>query len=217
MASAKKNQIAPHAGDIDFSKFLPEGMDVGDLYKTGGLTPIMNPELAFEKGAVVAGYIDRIQVLPLQRAGTADEWQPLMILVRELTAPVACMAKDPKGDDTEVIVEKGKECLVPVTGNLKTNRELLTALMDRTQAHFAIFRVVGTMDVGRASPMWSFDIRLHPKTKQRVGAYALPSQDDPSRLFSKTKDGTGFVDNATGEVVGKDGKPVKSLVDQPGA
>lgn len=211
--SKAKTQTAPNADKFDYSAYLPEGVELTDVYKTGGLTPIFSPEQAFTEELVVAGWIDRIFSLPTQRENKEDEYTPYMIMLREIHTDTMGTQKDTQGNNAPIEVKKGKDILIPITGNLKTNRELITAVMDPTQSHFGIFRVVGTMKLDQPTPMWVWDCRLVTKTRPRAGVFAAPGILDPTRLFAKNKEGQTF-NTDTGEVIDSDGKTVSKLVEK---
>ena len=206
MADNKKKS-EPLAGaalssdDEDLLQYLPEGMDLKDLHKTGGLTPTYSPKHALD-GAFprVAGYIDRIMVLPTMAQGKDDEFTPVMILLRELVKPTkATVGRD---DDRQVVdVEAGKDILIPLTGNLKNNKELINALADQSKVYFCVAKVVGQQKVNnQPSKMWVWDLRICDKSqaKPREGIYALPAAN--AQQLGVTATGASF-DLQTGEVV----------------
>lgn len=154
---------------IDFSQYLPAGYDAGELQKVGGLVPLVPAEVMFERKAVVAGWVIEIIDMPprpsMSKKGEKEDWKGVLI---ELTGPTFAQS----GDD--VIERKaGDAVVIPFTGSLKNNRPLIVAAADPEKMYLGLFRVVGQVDTGKPSPMWDYEVQLHPKPRVRTGAYLL--------------------------------------------
>lgn len=209
MAKNKDTAVTPPAGDFDYSAFMPEGMSTKDLRATGGLTPIYAPEEALDNGfPPCGGWLDRFEILPEVKVGK-EIYIPKMIRV-------VC-TNDTKGvqgtkDVREVTkVEKGKDVLIPLTGNLSNNKDLLLAVSDPNNVHWAIFRVRGTKETGQITPMWDWDVQLHSATKKRDGRFAIP-------LGGTRIDAPSLTQAPNGETYNKvTGEVVESLVSAPPA
>jgi hypothetical protein len=215
MAAAKKTDAIVNASDknFDFSAFMPEGWKADDLRAIGGLTPIYAPEAALEeKFPPVAGWLDRIELLPEvtqgkdKATGQVRTYVPIMIRV-QTTAPTKGIMG--KGDALQIVdVAAGDDILVPVTGNLRANKVLLGAVpgarprrelppaVAPDKVYFAILRVTGQQTVENGD-MWVWDTRLHPKTIERSGRYALP--EGPLGELPQTASGHHY-DPKTGEI-----------------
>lgn len=197
MANDDKNKVV----EVNFADFLPAGLSADELTLTGGLTPTYSPKEAFEnRYAPVGGWIDRLQKLAPVKQGGGKVYEPLVLLVRDISRPTKGVL-GPKTDRKVVDVPAGKDILIPITGNISTNRELIQAMADTEHVYFAIFQVVGQMPVDSGpSDMWVWKIMLHPQKKARTGVYSLPLAPNTRHRLGMTVDGTLY-DSATGEVV----------------
>lgn len=186
--------------DAELAKFLPEGFSLDDFESVGGLRPICPPQV--NAGAPVVGYIVALLDMPPRKADQSN-WQGLLIHLMS-TAQA-------EGADGEIItVEAGKEIIIPVGGNLKVNSDLLNAAVDPRKVTAGIFTVVDTMDVGKQSLMWVYDVKLALKKQiAREGAFALYHKP-AERLVPAAQANGGTPQFAQGQVVGKDGKPLTS-------
>ncbi len=195
MAKNDKKQAAvePTSGaDIDLSKFLPEGFSLDDFQSVGGLRPICPPEVNAE--TPIVGWIVALLDMPARKAdGTS--WQGLLI-------NLMTTAQAQTSDGEIVTVEAGKDVIIPVGGNLKVNQDLLAAAVDPRKVTAGIFTVTGQLDVGKPSKMWVYEVRLAlKKQKAREGAFALYHKPaEPLATYHQ------------GQVIGKDGQAVGSLV-----
>lgn len=203
MAAAKKNgpasTEAPESGAaFDWAAFLPKDYKAEDLKQIGSLTPIYIPEMALEQGwNPVFGDIADIEYLPTQRAGKEDAWTPKMLRV---VLRAATKAMSGTKDDRQVVdLEPGQDILVPVTGALEANKELLIRAVDPKHVTTAGFRVKGTKDVGRASPMHDWEVMVHPVLSARTGRFLLTQPPPPAEIVGHTRTGEGFTKD--GEVV----------------
>lgn len=134
MANEKNNKdkhaaqanLSMGGDDFDFSKFMPEGYSANDLKIIGGLTPIYAAEQALAQGfPPVVGFLDRIEVLPEVKQG-AKTYVPLMIRVKVTAATRGIIGKK---DTIDVVdIEPGQDVLVPISGNLRSNKVLLGAI-----------------------------------------------------------------------------------------
>ncbi len=207
-----KNDKAPAvetpAVDFDISQYLPEGWSEKDLVKTGGLPPIYNLDLAFaKKWPAVAGWIHKFEILPIK-----DDPKPrITIAVSEIVKPTHG-TRGPRRSQEFVDVAAGETINVPMTGNLKVNRELLMAIQDVENIYFGVFFVADQKYVNdKGNAMWVFDCRIaFDKKKPRSGRYMLTpayvhaiARGDLALLakgeLPQTRDGSSF-DPVTGEV-----------------
>lgn len=210
MASAKKDN-EPKKAVLDMKAFLPQGMDEAELIKIGGLRPIAAAEVTYNEGAPVAGWIvamldmpPRLAIDPAKRKqGIKEPWEAIVV---ELTAPTKAIV----GEET-VEIPAGKEVIIPVNANLKNNRELGLACFDPKNVFWGFFQIdpdAPQLELGEGrTAMWNYDVRLHPKPKERTGAYALnlvrrPALNGPA---------------PTGQVVDESGKPVGNMFAGGGA
>lgn len=190
MANEKNNK--PATNELDLAAFLSgvEGFSADDFKITGGLTPIYGAKEAFEnKLAPVIGWIDRLLVLPEVQQGKNPDgsprvFEPHMILVREIQK--ATMGLQGSKDAKKLVdVAAGSDILVPITGNVETNRELIQALMDRKNKYMGVFACVGQQRVNnQVTPMWVWKILVATdKPSPRQGAYAiLPTSAERQKL-----------------------------------
>jgi len=206
MAKKNETQAAGTVGDFDYSAFVPAGGNAKDLRTIGGFTPIYAPEEALDDSFPPAGgYLRCFEILPAVKVGK-EMYIPKMIsmIVTNDTKGV----RGPK-DAREVIdVPKTKRLLIPLTGNLLNNQELIDAVADPKNVHWAIFRVTGTQDTGQPTPMFVWDVKLlDTLTIKREGEYALPvGGTGVERVLGTGETSTGEVyDTKTGELVGKAG------------
>ena len=183
--------------DKDLAKFLPEGFSLDDFESVGGLRPICPPHV--NAGAPVVGYVVALLDMPPRKADKTP-WQGLLIHL--LSTAQA------EGQEGEIItVEAGKDIIIPVAGNLKVNQDLLGAAVDPRKVTAGIFTVTGTMDVGKQSEMWVYDVKLALKKQvARDGAFALYHKPQ-ERLIPQGQQVPQF---AQGQVIDKDGKPMNS-------
>jgi hypothetical protein len=194
---ANDNLKAPSKPEYDFADFLPAGFDKEGLQDTGGLTPMYSTKEAFEQSwAPVGGMIDRIVRLPPVLKG--KEWfVPHAALIRDIVKPTKGLHGTK--DNREVVdIAVGGEILIPITGNLETNKELIRALNDTESVHFGIFMVAGQQKVNnQITPMWVWKVQIHDRKTPRKGEYAAPFSE-LARLVALP---TGqFYDIETGEV-----------------
>ena len=196
MANSKKtNTPASAVPAIDLAAFLPEGMDNEELVDTGGLRPIVQADTMMEHP--VAGWL--IAVLDMPPREDKSPWRAILV---ETTG--ATRAK--VGEDTNVPVEAGCEVLIPLSGNLANNSQLLDALADDASMSWGIFQTQGQVNVGKPSPMWDIKVRLHPKPKARTGKYLRHTVE---AQFAASRRPTQL---GRGEVQDTNGKAVTSMV-----
>lgn len=190
-AVAKGNDGA--MGEIDLSKFLPEGFSLDDFESVGGLRPICPPELNAE--TPVIGWVVALLDMPPRKSDNSP-WQGLLI-------NLVSTAQAQAGDEI-ITVEAGKDIIIPVSGALKANSDLLSAAVNSHKVTCGIFHVTGQMDVGKPSPMWTYDVRLaFKKQKAREGAAALYHRSPPALVSAPV---------LRGEVLDSNGKPAAALV-----
>ena len=159
----KKPTEMPKPKQLNLKGLLPEGFDEKDFAITGGLRPIVSPELMMDNPVV--GWIVTRQEMPDRDDGTA--WSAFLV---QLTGP--CKAVD-RGENEIIEVPAGSEVIIPISGALRNNRELQIAALDPARVYLGIFSVSGQVNVGKPSPMWAFDVLLHKRTIPREGAFAL--------------------------------------------
>lgn len=166
--SKKNKNVAedPKPKQLNLAGLLPEGFEESDFAATGGLRPIVGPELLME-APVVGWIVSRIEMPPRE---DGSKWDAFIV---QLTGPCKAIS-----DGDVIDMAKGDEVIIPISGALKNNREMTMAAMSPTQVFLGIFSVLGQKDVGRPSPMWVFDCRLHKKTIPRVGTFALHNRAD---------------------------------------
>lgn len=200
---------APINLDAILDSLLPPELKAKDLSRTGELTPIFNFKLAHEKKLVVAGRLHIIETLPIEGA----EKPRLVLKVRDLTAPTIG-TQGPKSDQRQVEIPKGGEILVPVSGNLANNKDLIDAIMDVDHVYFGVFAVTGTMPRKGKNDMWVVDCRIALQERmKRTDKYLLPvsyaralARGDVATALKgefpaeTTADGSVY-DSQTGEVV----------------
>jgi hypothetical protein len=159
-------QTAPKVkalADINLTAFLPKGFDAKDFDVVGGLRPICPPESMTDPEQPTAGFVVSLLDMPDRKDGS--KWSAFLV---ELTGNASCKV----GDDI-VVIPAGKEVLIPMSGKLKTNADLVSAAWDENLVYLGIFRVLGQVDVGKENPMWDFEVALHKQTIPRTGKYAL--------------------------------------------
>jgi hypothetical protein len=200
---AKKEAVVESKKRINLAAYLPQGMDEGELLKIGGLRPIAAAQISYEQGTPVAGFVLGIldmpprDVLDPKRRGEKEPWEAVLV---ELTASTYALV-----GGEEALIEAGKEVIIPVNANLANNRELRIVAEDPDRVHWCLFVSEGQVDLGKGlNPMWDYDVRLAPPkhSKPRTGRYRLRAA--PTRPT---------LPEYQGEVIGKDGQPVPSLID----
>jgi len=176
MAKTEEKKVAASAAGSEFNwgqfrQFMPEGLDAKDFEKTGGLAPIYAPKAAHEGNfPPLVGYMIRTQLLPEVQQGK-QVFIPEMILVEALAPTKAVIGNRREGQE-EVDVKPGDLVVVPITGNLQVNEVLLAAADDPKEVHVCGLRVAGTRQVNdMPSPMWVWDMMLHPKALPRKGSH----------------------------------------------
>lgn len=171
MASTKQNpaRTAAQAANVreftaaDLKAFLPAGFEAADFDVVGGLRPIVSPDILFEGQQPLVGFI--VALLDMPPREDKSEWRALLV---ETTGNVSAKV----GEDT-VVIPAGKEILLPLSGSLKNNPDLLNAACDGSRVFLGIFSVKGQVDTGKQTPMWDFEVQLHKKTIARTGKYSL--------------------------------------------
>jgi len=193
MAKTNTAATAPKVEKFDMRAFLPEGFSESDFDVIGGLRPICQPETMMKYP--VCGYVVALLDMP-QRKDKSD-WRALLI---HLTGATKAKA----GEDI-VEVAAGEEVLVPINGNLKNNPDLLNAACDPRNVYIAWLQCVGQLDVGKASDMWNFEVKLSRKSIQRQGRYALQQHNQVGVVKDIPQLGKGDITDANG-------KPQQSMV-----
>jgi hypothetical protein len=189
-----KDKQASTVGKIDpkvaeLAKFLPQGFTLDDFVVVGGLRPIVTPELNQEQ-PFAAKIVALLQMPPRE---DGSKWSAILAF---LMSP----AKAQAGDET-VAIEAGKEVLIPVGGNLGNNADLLNAASSAENVYTGIFSVTGTLDTGKPSPMWVYEVRIAKnKPEKRTGQFALYNKPAPE------------LNAAPGDVRKANGEPAGSLV-----
>jgi hypothetical protein len=153
---------------VDLSAFMPQGYSADDLRIIGGLTPIYAPEAVAEgRFPPCAGFLDRIEVLPdvVQKARI---YVPVMIRVVASHPTKGILGKK---ETLEIVdVAEGEEILVPITGNLRTNKVLLGS-------------VPGGRSIEGLTEAQIKAITLPPK-QQGCGLVAIPPMDVNKVFFA---------------------------------
>jgi hypothetical protein len=185
------------------------GQDGADFVKTGELTPMYTPEGAFEnKWPAVGGKLDRVIFLP-KIMQTDGIFEPVNLLIDDLVAATKGM-KGAKQLRTECDVAKGGRILIPVTGQLRVNRELIVAALDPDYVYRCAFRVTGREKVNnQPSKMFTWDVYVDFKnrTPRKGTPYALPQHaiyDQQERQFVQVAPGGNNgvpYDPETGEII----------------
>lgn len=203
MASAKKDQeqvpeskTDSNLKKIDWSKYLPKDVDKSDLKKTGGLKPAYYPDEALTQGwdPIVVRLVG-IKRLPEQRQGRRI-WTP-QLFHGVLRTPAKAMAGI--RDDRKVVdLKPGDDILIPITGSLKIDSDLIEAARHPTRLYTACFAVVGqdtisVPDVDDPNPMFIWDARLVGSYEKREGRY-----EQMGITGAETASGTRY-DPSTGE------------------
>jgi hypothetical protein len=80
----------------------------------------------------------------------------------------------------------GDHVLIPMGGALANNAGLLKALTSPSQIYICIFQSTGPRNTGKPSDMWDFDVRIHPKSRERVGTELLGGAKAPELPVSVT-------------------------------
>lgn len=203
-------QNAPVNLDHILADLLPKEVAEA-MVKTGGLTPLFLPQLALEKKLVVIGTFHKLEMLP----DFADGKKSLALKICDLEYDTIGTTGD-KTKREEVPIAKGGTILVPLTGNLKSNRELVEIITDVEHVYKFACSVTGTMPMKGKNDMYVFDVRISlPAPQPRQGKYMLPvsyaraiASGDVMRAINgesgeeETADGTAY-NPATGEVVGQ--------------
>jgi hypothetical protein len=206
MAAKKAESTGPKATEFDYSSFVPEGMSVKDLTVVeSSLTPIYGAQEAFDNNwPPVCGWTNCFVVLPEQRQGTTTAFIPKAIkIVTEFPTKGIRGTKD----EREVCdVEKGKEILLMLSGQLLQNKELLAAVADEKNSYFVIARIRGSKDIGQPQDMWDWEVLVNKKQpRKREGQFLLPIGGSRLDLVLGQEHGqtsTGAVyDSKTGELL----------------
>lgn len=183
--------------EINLKAFLPEGFSEKDFDIVGGLRPICSPESMLDPDSPVVGWVVALLDMPNREDGS--EWRALLV---ELTGNATAKV----GDDI-VVIPAGKEVLIPVSGALKNNPELLNAAFDATRVFLGIFRIIGQVDTGKPSKMWEYEVALHKKTIARVGKYTLQQHNAVGVVETRTA-----AQLNKGDITDANGKPQASMV-----
>lgn len=146
-----------------------EGVTENDVTELVGLTPIYNPQTALEqKWPALVGYADRIELLPVQRAGSKDEWTP--ILVRFIATQATKAVTGAKNERRVIDIAPGDEVMLPISGSLGVNSKLEHAAADTAKAHKMIIVVTGQSPTTKGNDMWLFHVEEIPAAaKVRAG------------------------------------------------
>lgn len=199
MASAKKDIVTAPQNEftIDWNAILPQGVSKEDLRKTGALTPIYSPGEAFAgKWKAIMVYLVGIETLPTQNVGTPFEFTPQMIRAVLRTAGKGMQGVGESKAAVDLV--PGDDILIPITGSLKVNREIMLAATDPVRLFTAGFAVIRQEKVNEApSPMWVWEAPIVGQFEERKGRYLQMGQ--PVQILGKTGDGTVY-NKSTGEV-----------------
>ncbi len=191
MASSKNKPTTDTATpEFDLSAFLPEGFSADDFKSVGGLRPICQPDLMqqFPVGGYIIGLLD----MPKRKDGS--DWQALLI---ELTGATKAKA------GVEIVnIEKGKEVLVPLNGNLRNNPELLNAAVDPVNVYIGFLHCKGEVDVGKPSAMWDFEVKIHSKTIKRTGKFLLNQRAPRVEVLPAAPIERGAITDSNGKSAG---------------
>ena len=197
--NAQQAAAAPKsAKDFKLGASLPEGFSDDEFETIGSLRPICQPESMMDHP--VGGEL--IALLDMPPRKDKSQWKAFLI---HLLAPTMARA----GEDL-VEVSAGEKVLVPVSGSLKTNTELLGAACDPHRIWIVKIQCVGQIDVGKQSDMWSFDVKRSKKTLPRTGEYAL-SNFQPAGMLNPTANGE-VQQLGKGDITDRNGHTVSSVV-----
>jgi hypothetical protein len=162
--TAKGNEAEHFEKKYDLAQFLPAGFSLDDFEKVGGLRPICPPEINAE--TPIVGYVFALLPMPKRKADNSD-WDGLLVKLLS-----TAQAKTVEGEI--VTIEAGRDVIIPVSGALKNNQDLISAAVDPFLVTPAIFEVVGQLDTGKESKMWMYEVQLaFKKQVKRTGAFAL--------------------------------------------
>lgn len=214
MAANKNAAPAQNGAEFDWLKYVPQEYQgfTSQLEITGGLIPMWLPntslDIAEEKDVPVVGFLDRLVYLPTIERKNGDIFEPLMAQV-ELAADFPYARTRNDGGYTTVKKKAGELIYIPMSGNLKNNKDVMYALQNPEGATFMMMRVKGRQKTDQPTPMTVIETVMifdngRPKTKPRTGRLALPFT--VNLTLDGNKDGiaqlpSGAVVNAkTGEV-----------------
>lgn len=183
MAKKTDTQVKQSAGPIE-----SHGVTVtdDDFVVVGGLRYICLPEN--NEGRPITGWTVALLDMPEK-----FKWKQAILLNLTSSARVV-------QDDETIDAQPGDDVLIPVSGNLKNNAELLKACVDPRIVTMARFTYLGEKDIGKPSPMKEFEVALALKKQiARTGQFALYNQPQAGAFIP-------------GEVLNGDGKPAARLV-----
>lgn len=178
MADDKNKGTAAVAGKteakFDPSKYLAPGMNKEKIRKVGNLTPIWSGEIALEKGLVLAGRMDRLEILDMgEDKDPKDRYRPM---IRVVCAFATTGVLGAKKEQKKVEVPAGEDILLPITGSLKANKAVLLSAWDPKTVNYIIARAIGHVDTGKPSEMVEIETHLVDDPIVREGRFAQPPQ-----------------------------------------
>lgn len=191
--AAKAGEVEQFDKKYDLAKFLPEGFSLDDFESVGGLRPLCPPEINAETPIVGIPYA--LLDMPPRKSDNSP-WQGILV-------SLLSTAQAQTNDGELVTIEPGDDVIIPVSGALKNNQDLLSAVVDPFKVTPAIFEVTGQQDTGKPSKMWVYEVQLaFKKQRSRQGAMALYHK--PAEVLVPAP--------ARGQVVDRSGAPAGRLV-----
>ena len=191
MADTKKAGAAGAAnvntGSI-LGNYLPEGFSEKDIVVTGELPPQYLGKQHLERARALnlsidqipplVGLYDRVEVLPIQERDKGQDFCPYSLLIRDVKNPViGFRGKEEKR--VEVSVDVGGKILLPVTGAVGVNREIMDMVRDLDGTYLVGARPIGEEKVNdQPSKMikWRIEVvKLKTSRAELGGQWALPA------------------------------------------
>lgn len=181
---------------VDWTKLAP-GITEADIRKTGQLTAMYLPAEALTKKwpPIVVDLVGIETWATVVKNG--KPWTP-----RQLRGVLVTPAKAIGGTGDaaqEVDLKPGDDILIPITGNLSVNKEILLAAAHEKLLFRAGFAVTGMQET-KNGDMHVWEAPILGKPQQRSGRFLQIGQPtELPQMNGKTSDGTVY-DKATGEV-----------------
>lgn len=224
MATDDKKKMPAAIPAVNLADLAPAGYEdqVADAHRTGLLTPLYLPKFAALKSPegvaregfpMVLGWLDRVHVMPEQSRGKDDDdaWVPFNLLVRDLKMPTKGIRRNEIGELTEksiVPVAAGGKILIPISGQLKVNQDILDCLLDIDYCYWIVVQCIGYRKVDpRKNAMADWEVSFLRDSKKQIlkkkreGEFLLP---DYYKVAIQNGDFAASI--AVGELVGSLGE-----------
>lgn len=192
---AKQTKVLENIDGANVSAALDALIASGDFVELRLERTIYKPEAT--GSAILQGFIiDLLDMPPIKQGKVERPWQAFLF---RTTAPT-------KGVDREgnvVDVGSDEEIIIPSTFQLHQGLSRFARHEDKMFEAAVLPKE--KIDIGGGQSMWTFRVALGKKTMKREGGYVLggKAEGEVKTLPAPVADGT---------VLGKDGKPVVSLV-----